>query len=294
MKNLKFFISCIFAIIFSLSLTAQDLSVCWDELTAPEFVKAVEKSQGVCIIPIGVIEKHGPQLPLGTDVFTAREMSIRAALNEYCIVFPFYFTGQIFEAKQQPGTIAYSSELLFKMLDETCQEISRNGIKKIIIVNGHGGNNNFLKYFCQIQLAEPRDYAIYLFEDETLPENRAKINALRSSTTGGHADEVETSTMMVVRPDLVKVERAGDESGEDMNRLAIKNAYTGIWWYAKYPNHYAGDARGAKPEIGEISFGESVHLLTNLIKAVKIDTTVHQLQQEFYKESLNPLKTEIK
>ena len=291
--NYRFFITFLLSLCVT-GLSGQNLSVCWDELTSPEFVTAVEKADGVCIIPIGVIEKHGAHLPLGTDVFTAREMSIRAALNEYCLVFPYYYVGQIFEAKQQPGTIAYSHDLLFKMLDETCREISRNGIKKIIIVNGHGGNNYFLKYFCQIQLAEPRDYAVYLFQDETLPETLEKLNVLRSSTTGGHADEVETSSMMVVRPDLVKVERAGNESGVDMSRLNIPNSYTGIWWYARYPNHYAGDARGAKPEIGEISFGESIYLLTNLIKAVKEDTATHKLQNEFFEESLKPLETKVK
>jgi len=48
------------------SASSSDLSVKWGELTAPDFIKAVEKSGGVCLIPIGVFEKHGPHLPLGT------------------------------------------------------------------------------------------------------------------------------------------------------------------------------------------------------------------------------------
>ncbi len=97
---------------------AQNLPVGWEELTSPDFVKAVEKSEGVCLIPMGVLEKHGPHLPLGTDVYTAREISQRAAQKEYCIVYPYYFVGQIFEAKHQPGTVAYSTELIYKMLEE--------------------------------------------------------------------------------------------------------------------------------------------------------------------------------
>ena len=57
---------------------AQDLSYRLEELTAPDFVKAVEKSSKTCIIPIGVMEKHGPQLPLGTDLYMSREYSFRA------------------------------------------------------------------------------------------------------------------------------------------------------------------------------------------------------------------------
>ena len=64
------------------------ISAAWEELTSGDFVKAVKLSQGVCIIPMGVIEKHGQQLPLGTDVYTARELALRAATMEYAVVFP--------------------------------------------------------------------------------------------------------------------------------------------------------------------------------------------------------------
>ena len=273
---------------------SQKLATAWDELTAPDFVTAVKQSEGVCIIPMGVIEKHGPHLPLGTDVFTSREIARRAAEKEYCIVYPYYFAGQIFEAKQQPGTIAYSSELLYKFLEETCEEISRNGIKKIILLNGHGGNTNFLQYFCQAQLAKQKDYAVFLFQPSVDAETQAKIRSMRKTTTGGHADEMESSTMMAVRPDLVKPESATDESGADMNRLQLNNVYTGIWWYARYPNHYAGDAKEANAALGEVSLEQRVAQLAGVIKAVKDDTATLRLQNEFFRESMSPIETKVK
>lgn len=268
----------------------QSLPVAWEELTAGDFIKAVELSQGVCIIPMGVIEKHGQHLPLGTDLFTARDLSLKAAANEYAVVFPHYYTGQIFEAMQQPGTIAYSAELLYKLLDETCREISRNGIKKIILVNSHGGNNNFLLYFCQTQLASERDYAVYLFRPETDTETQKLITSMRKSKTGGHADEVESSIMMHIRPDLVKIERAGEESGDDLDRFNIKNAYSAIWWYGKYPNHYAGDAREANWKLGQIAQEQKINQLVEVIKQVKADKSAVELQKRFFKESQNPLE----
>ena len=292
MKSLFVFIS-----IFFLSLSSlfgQKLSAHWEELTSSDFALAVKQSEGVCLVPIGVIEKHGQHLPLGTDVYTSRDVCRRAAAKEYCIIYPYYFMGQIFEAKQQPGTIAYSSELLFKLLDETCKEISRNGIKKIILVNGHGGNTAFLQYFCQIQLASPRDYAVYCITPSASQDVQKKVQAMRKTTTGGHADEVETSNVMAVRPDLVKVERATSESGNDLNRLQIPYAYTGIWWYAKYPNHYAGDGKDGSAEMGEIAIEGSSQQLAEIIKAVKADQTTIRLQNEFYKESQSPLDTKAK
>ncbi|NCB19665.1 MAG: creatininase family protein [Bacteroidia bacterium] len=270
------------------------ISAAWEELTSGDFVKAVKLSQGVCIIPMGVIEKHGQQLPLGTDVYTARELALRAATMEYAVVFPFYYAGQIYEAKHQPGTIAYSPQMLYNLLDETCREISRNGFKKIIIVNGHGGNNNFLHYFCQTQLAQENDYSVFLYTPQMDKEVQDKINSLRSNTIGGHADEVETGVMMYIRPDLVKKERASLESGADMNRLTLPNGYTGIWWYGKYPNHYAGDALGASAAMGELSVTFRSEQLSRLVKAVKKDKSTEELQRAFYKEAANPLDTKAR
>ena len=287
--------SVISVLIFLFSLSAlfgQKLSPYWEELTASDFALAVQQSEGVCLIPIGVIEKHGQQLPLGTDVFTSREICRRASAKEYCLIYPFYFAGQIFEAKHQPGTIAYSSELMMQMLDETCREVSRNGLKKIILVNGHGGNNAWLQYFCQVQLASPRDYVVFTVTPSVSGDVQSKIAALRKTATGGHADEVETSAMLAVRPDLVKMERAGYDSGSNQNRLQhLPNVFTGINWYAQYPNHYAGDAKDANITIGELSIEGRSQQLTEIIKAVKKDQTAIRLQNEFFKESQAPLET---
>jgi len=285
-----------FTILFSFSAFSQKLSPFWEELTAEDFALAVKQSGGVCVIPLGVIEKHGQQLPLGTDVYTAREVSRRAAEKEYCIIFPYFFAGQIFEAKQQPGTIAYSSDLLFKLLDETCREIARNGIKKIILVNGHGGNTAWLQYFCQIQLESQRDYAVYFTTPSVSQDVQRQITELRKTTVGGHADEVETSAMLAIRPDLVKMDRATSESGENLNRLQhLPNGlYLGIRWYSQYPNHYAGDARHANARIGELSIEGRAQTLANMIKAVKEDNVTISLQNEFFKDALNPLETKAR
>ena len=290
MKSLLVFVT---IVSFSLSAYGQKLPVVWDELTSSDFVEAVKKSEGVCLIPLGVIEKHGQHLPLGTDVFQAQAICRRAAEKEYCIVFPALFTGQIFEAKQQPGTIAYSSELMLRFLDETCKEISRNGIKKIMLINSHGGSNALLQYFCQIQLESPRDYAVYYSNTAVSQDVQRRINEMRKSDTGGHADEVESSCMLAIRPDLVQMERAITESGSSKNRLNMP-LYTGIWWYSLFPNHYAGDAKDANVALGEISIEGSVAELIRWIKAVKADNNTIQLQNEFFKESLSPLDTKAK
>jgi len=138
------------------------LSVKWEELTAGDFRAAIAKSQGTCLLPFGILEKHGPHLPLGTDLLNVRYVAEHAALEEYAVVFPEYYAGQIFEAKHQPGTIAYSPELQLMLLQETTDEMARNGCRKVVIVNGHGGNEHLLPYFAQSQLYKPHDYVVYV------------------------------------------------------------------------------------------------------------------------------------
>jgi creatinine amidohydrolase len=262
----------------------------WNELTAPDFVKAVELSKGICLLPAGIIEKHGPHLPLSTDMILAREIASRAAELEYALVFPEFYFGQIYEAKHQPGTVAYSPELVWNMLEETCEEMSRNGIKKIIIVNGHGGNNYLFGYFCQAQLAERKDYTVVFFQPDDSAVDE-EIEKLRKTDYGGHADEVETSMVYAVRPDLVHADRASSQSGKDQARLAIPYGYTGIWWYSSFPNHYAGDGSEPNKNIGEMNFKTRAEQLAELISFLKTNDTATELQQKFYKEAENPVGT---
>jgi Creatinine amidohydrolase len=138
------------------------LSVKWEELSSADFRRAIEQSKGTCLLPFGILEKHGPHLPLGTDLLNVRYASLHAAEREYAVVFPEYYFGQIFEAKHEPGTMAYSRELQLKLLQETTDEMARNGCKKIVIVNGHGGNESLLPFFAQSQLERQHDYVVYV------------------------------------------------------------------------------------------------------------------------------------
>lgn len=281
------------ALIFAGIISAQEIPLRYEELTAPDFVKAVEKSAKTCIIPIGVMEKHGPHLPLGTDLYLSREFALRAAAKEYAVVFPWYYFSQINEARHQPGTIAYSPELIWKMLQETLDELSRNGFEKIIIVNGHGGNNAFLNYFGMAQLSERRNYALYCFRPEDNPEVAKKVTELtQPDPFDAHAGNSETSEMMAAQPAVSHPERAGQQSGVDFERMKELNfVYTGIWWYASYPNHYGGDGSKSNVQAGELLINETVSQLVKMIQQVKADKTVPSLQQQFFNEAENPLKT---
>jgi creatinine amidohydrolase len=224
----------------------------------------------------------------GTDLINVRHAALHGAGQEYAVVYPEYYFGQIFEAKHEPGTIAYSAKLQLELLQETADEMARNGCKKIVIVNGHGGNNSLLPFFAQSQMASPRDYVVYVYQPTGHPPGRPPMK----SSFDSHAGEGETSHVMVSRPDLVHMDRAANESGADQNREDLPaGVYTGIWWYAKFPEHYAGDASGANKALGEFDMKAWADGVANVLRAVKADQMSLRLQNEFFEKSKKPLDT---
>ncbi len=258
----------------------------WEELTSDDFPQAVRDAQGVCLLPLSVIERHGHHLPTGTDMLIGRELCRRAAVLEPVVVFPDLYFTQILEARHVPGTIALDAQVIMSLLDNVCREIARNGLKKIVLVSAHGGNHHFVRYFAQAQLESTRDYVVYVTDPIFSPETEAELTALWETKVDGHGGERETSEILAIRPDLVHLNRApADGEGLPLDRLkALGEAgvYTGIWWYADHPTHYRGDGRPATAEKGQRMFDTHAEAIARVVRLIKQDTETLRLQTEFF------------
>ena len=145
-----------------------------------------------------------------------------------------------------------------------------------------------LPYFAQSQLDKPHDYVVYLFDQRT----PATAGPKKKTSIDAHAGESETSKMMIVRPDLLHQDRATSESGADQHRLTLpEGVYTGIWWYARFPDHYAGEGSAATRELGDDQMKWWVDSVSKVIVATKADDVSLKLQNEFYEKSAHPLDT---
>jgi creatinine amidohydrolase len=259
----------------------------WEELTGDLFPKAVKRAGGVCLLPLSCIERHGHHLPLGTDMYIAREICRRASDLEPAVVFPDLIFTQILEARHYPGCIGLEPELTVRLLEGICAEIGRNGLEKIVIVNGHGGNEHLIHYFSQIQLAAPRRYVVYVAEPPYHSEEQA-TRLQWETEVDGHAGERETSAILAIRPDLIRKEalRSGKEGMPlgRLKKLRDRGVYTGIWWYADHPTHYCGDGRYGKVEKGERWLNDRARALAEAIRAIKADKTARRLQDEFFRK----------
>ena len=264
----------------------------WVELTSEELPEAVKQADGVCLLPFGVIERHATHLPLGQDQMMASEVCRRATEQEPAVVFPDFYFGQIHEARHAPGTVCIPRNLALTLLGTILEEIARNGFSKILIVNGHGGNNSLLHYFLYSLLERPRSYAAYCCHLWVLKgEAAGKWEEIRETTEDEHAGESETSGALHVYPQLVRTEAIPDPSdGHARGNLShLVPLDHSLRWYGNYPTHYCGDATKATAEKGAFLVQAWVDNVVRAIRAVKSDDVTPKLLDEFHDKAENPI-----
>lgn len=254
----------------------------WEHLTSTEFAAAARET-GVCIVALGVVEKHSEHLPLGTDFLNGHKLACLAAEREPAVVFPPFYFGQIYEARCFPGTITIKPTLLMELIQGVLDEIGRNGFKKIILLNAHGGNTAWLAFLAQCTLWEEKPYSVYRYTGALSEERRRAWDAIVETKLHGHACECETSISLANHSELVKMDKVLADPADPLGRLKeIPANHSGISWYADYPDHYAGDARTATVEKGRALRQIAVDALAEYIAAVKADAVVPALNREFF------------
>ena len=210
----------------------------WEELRQDEFVAAVEESRGVCILPIGCVEAHGIHMPLACDVLHVYGSTRLAAEKEPVVVFPPLYFGEKSGAGEYPGTIIFPETLIHQILEQCCKEIRRNGFKKILIVNGHGGNASMLNNFARSVLQTKNDYCIFVVtvdlgnsypvrilenidkHPELTEEDKAILqDYVDNKKNGGHGCFTETGWMYALRPDLVRLDLMNKKNGVSTHRF---------------------------------------------------------------------------
>lgn len=163
-----------------------------EEMTWPEAERALREAD-VALVPVGTLEQHGYHLPCGTDtlvaVACAKELARRYGK---AVVFPAIHYGNSETMMDWPGTATIQSDTLMKLCDDVCDSVARTGLKKIIFVNGHGGN--FWELAVVAKRAQRRTGCIVAAINPWVLAAE-EIGKLREQPPKGgvHACEVETS-----------------------------------------------------------------------------------------------------
>ena len=286
----------------------------WLYTTSENFPALAEVSKGVCLMPMGCVEKHGLHLPLGTDIIHSSKIAYMASQIENVCVFPDFTFGDLScnapikpVGSMPPGTITVSVDLEMMLIEELCEQMSRNGFKKILIYNGHGGNQSWLATFFRkmnnkkhdfvcakvmMKLPVPHEMAKYIEKNgsgsipELTPEDeKLIINYHNSGMKIGHGGMSETAFMMGICPESVKLDRLGIESGLSTGK-ADYFSEAGIdimdnGWSVNFPNAFSGhDPVGCNERIGKAALRMEAERLANAIKVMKEDENLLKWHEE--------------
>jgi len=259
----------------------------WERLTAPQLSAARDRCGGVCIIPIGSLEKHSEHLPTGNDSLMAHAHAVEAARRESAVVLPTLYYTQVHQAKNAVGAIAIRTSLLMELLENICDEVARNGFKKIIIFNEHGGNRYWIPAAITEMGGKDKDYLVALYRGEW----DAGLSELRDSDVPEeHGGELETSIALALHPDCVDMKAVPKKPGIQ-KKVPDINAYSSVSWISRFPDQYSGDARPATSEKGRKVFEAVVNDLAKCIRAVKEDNSLLTLAGQLGKITQHPSKT---
>jgi len=159
----------------------------------------------VALLPVGSTEQHGPHLPLGTDWLTAQEIARRASELGGWLLLPSVPVGVSEHHRQFWGTLWVPPEVLRGYVMGIARALASHGLKRLLFVNGHGGNTPALEEAARTLRGEGIHAYVYVWW-RAIPETIAEV----VETGGSHAGEMETSVVLAIAPELVRPERYGE------------------------------------------------------------------------------------
>ncbi len=253
------------------------------ELTWPEAAQRLREVD-IALLPVGATEQHGPHLPLDTDSFDAAHLADRVA--EACsdpkpLVLPLIPYGVSYHHADFPGTISVGNDALSRMVYDVGMSCARNGITKLIVINGHGGNAPTLKFAAQ---TINRDAHIFTCVD-TGETSDVDLDEICETPNDVHAGEIETSTTLALRPHLVRMDAAQRFVPDFSSRYLDFSARRSVEWYAQTVSisgsGVLGDPTKASREKGERIWKVMIDNLVELVEELK-GLTLDEIYEKRY------------
>lgn len=231
----------------------------WNELNTGDFAD-LSAERTIAILPIASTEQHGPHLPIATDVAIAQGMldQLRRTRPDDLdfLVLPLQEIGKANEHVFGPGTLSFGPEILIPAWTAIGAKVAEAGIRKLVIVNSHGGNVDVMSIVAR-ELRVRHQMAVVSTQWGRFGNPDGMISE-DESRYGIHGGEVETSLMLHFRPELVRMDKAQDFKSRAEEMRAASKYLTplpphSLAWIAHdlNPNGVVGDASKGTAEKGE-------------------------------------------
>jgi creatinine amidohydrolase len=256
----------------------------WASLTSDDLA-ALAGEHCVAVLPVGAIEQHGSHLPLGTDMMIADGLVVRACdqleAELTAIILPTQAIGESTEHGNFPGTLSHEAETLLAAWTEIGVALVRSGIHKLVIVNAHGGQPQIVDLVAQRLRARHAMLVVRAnYLNWPLPDGLMDADEI---SHGHHGGQAETSIMLALHPETVKMDKAQDFASS-ARELAAKHrrfghgGSLGFAWQAQdlNPAGVVGNAADATAELGEDLLDYFASRLSDLIAdAAGFDRKTH-------------------
>jgi creatinine amidohydrolase len=232
----------------------------WNELNTLDFA-GLSPDDTIAILPIASTEQHGPHLPIATDVAIANgmlaELQHQRPDDLDILVLPTQEIGKANEHVYGPGTLSFGAELLIPMWTAIGAKVAETGVRKMVIVNSHGGNLDVMHIVAR-ELRVRFSMAVVSTQWARFGHPQGLISA-HEQAFGIHGGEVETSLMLHFRPDLVRMDKAQNftsraEEMKSQSRFLQPLPPHSLAWIAHdlNPHGVVGDASAGTAEKGAV------------------------------------------
>ncbi len=184
-------------------------------------VEKLDREKTIVVMTLGSMEQHGPHLPIGMDIHIASDIAKVVADRKKdeidLLILPSIPIGQSPEHMDFPGTLTFTAETFIRMIKEIAASISRHGFKKLLIVNGHGGNIAAIGA-AAFDIRDQYKIKVFMFNVWSLVVDLATklTNREASNRTDAHGGEIETSLIMYLYPNQINMDLAIDEKNEQL------------------------------------------------------------------------------
>ena len=210
------------------------------------------------ILPLGAMEEHGRHLGLGADHIEAEAIARGIGEQTDVAVAPTLNYGMSHAQLAFPGTISLRPTTLIAVLEDLFRSFYRHGFRRVLVVNGHGGNAASLSSALQSVASDLPELHTKIFEWWTDQESYRVVTDMLGPQVGSHASPGETAFMLAVRPNAVKIDRL---TGRDAPVQPSREVLTMNTFAEKYPDGIIGlDPHTATHEVGEALLKKSIEI----------------------------------
>ena len=238
-------------------------------------VDALDRSRTVLVIPIGATEEHGAHLPVDTDTRAAVAVArALAAQTSDVVVAPEIPYSMSDTLAPWPGYVSLTDSTFLALLTDVCQSLGSQGFRKLLLLNGHGGNRGALDLIVR---RCSNEFGLRIAAVTYFDLAREAFQRDRKTPTGGtgHACEFETSLMLHLAPELVTMDAADGRPVEPLTDYGTtfmggdfyrgSTVSLGFSFQEAFPNGVMGDPTPARAELGATSMKAVVDALKRFV-----------------------------